>query len=170
MSIEKNIFQNNQEENYSQDINEKIVNQSETNFLNNIWIKVWIKSFGYKPKLCGFKLDGKTGDAEVNNLFVIKKFLTNGSLRYTVITKTTTYTALLQDDVILCNGTFTVNLPATSGINGKEFIIKNVGTGIITVDPYNNQTIDGETTQELNQYDAIHIINDGTLINSWHII
>ena len=91
--------------------------------------------------------------------------------------KTSTYTATIYDDVILCNGTFTVNLYDAGGLTdevgskvnaGRRLVIKNVGTGTITVDGSGSQTIDGATTKDLsNQYDVVEIISDGS---NWHII
>jgi hypothetical protein len=91
--------------------------------------------------------------------------------------KTETYTATIYDDVILCNGTFTVNLYDAGGqtdevgnkVNaGRRLVIKNVGTGVITVDGNSTQTIDGATTKILSsQYDVVEIVSDGT---NWHII
>jgi len=91
--------------------------------------------------------------------------------------KTGTYTATIFDDVVLCNGTFTVNLYDASGradevgnkINaGRRLVIKNVGTGTITVDGNGSQTIDGATTKALSsQYDVVEIVSDGA---NWHII
>lgn len=40
------------------------------NDLDNLWISSYIKSRGYKPKISGFKLDGKTGEIECTGLDV----------------------------------------------------------------------------------------------------
>ena len=60
------------------------------------------------------------------------------------------------------NETFTISLPAVS--DGEVLIIKNVGTGVITVDAdaVGSTTIDGSTTATLNQYDAIQIACDAS--------
>ena len=91
--------------------------------------------------------------------------------------KTGTYTATIFDDVILCNGTFTVNLYDAGGLTdevgnkvnaGKRLIVKNVGTGTITIDGSDSQTIDGATTKAMSsQYDVTEIVSDGAI---WHII
>ena len=63
--------------------------------------------------------------------------------------------------------TFTINLP-TAGIGaGREYVIKNSGTGLITVDADGAETIDGAATQTLNQYESITIVSDGT---NWIIV
>ena len=80
-----------------------------------------------------------------------------------VVTKTGTYTIVLTDDMIRCNGTFTVTLPAVASTpTGKVFYIKNIGTGTVTVDGNLSETIDDTTTKVLAQYDGMAIINDGT--------
>ncbi len=77
----------------------------------------------------------------------------------------------------MCNGTFSVNLYDAGGqtdevgnkINaGRRLVIKNVGTGTITVDGSGSQTIDGATTKVLSsQYDVVELVSDGA---NWHII
>jgi hypothetical protein len=58
--------------------------------------------------------------------------------------------------------TFTVSLPTASGISGQEYIIKNSGTGTITVDPDGAQTIDGAATVTLTQWESVTIVSTGT--------
>ena len=85
------------------------------------------------------------------------------------LARTTNYTATTSDYFIDCTtGTFTVNLFTAVGNTGRILIIKNSGTGTITVDPNGTQTIDGATTQTLStQWSRVHIISDGT---NWKII
>lgn len=79
-----------------------------------------------------------------------------------VISKSSNYTAAWSDGVILCNGTFAVTLPASSGNTGALLYIKNIGTGIITLTPFAGNTIDGETSQALGvQYTGVSLIPDG---------
>ena len=61
----------------------------------------------------------------------------------------------------------TVNLPAATG-SGRHYYIKNVGAGVVTIDPNASETIDGETTQALQQWESMEII-DYTL-GGWAII
>jgi hypothetical protein len=98
----------------------------------------------------------------------------NGSIQGTgfdqaYLARTTTYTATTNDYFIDCTaGTFTVNLFTAVGNTGRILIIKNSGTGTITVDPNGSQTIDGATTQSLaTQWSRVHIISDGA---NWKII
>jgi hypothetical protein len=98
----------------------------------------------------------------------------NGSIKgagfnQAYLARTTTYTATTSDYFIDCTtGTFTVNLFTAVGNTGRILIIKNSGTGTITVDPNGSQTIDGATTQSLStQWSRVHIISDGA---NWKII
>lgn len=82
--------------------------------------------------------------------------------------ETGNYTMILNDEFIKCNGTFTVTLLPILGIEGKKIIIKNIGTGIITIDGSGIETIDGQFNQLLsNQYDSLTLIAGST---EWHII
>ena len=77
--------------------------------------------------------------------------------------KTTTYTAGAEDYVIHCTiGTFTVNLPTAVGITGKVYIIKNSGSGLITIDPNGSQTIDGVTTYTMGGAESVQVISTGS--------
>ena len=88
----------------------------------------------------------------------------NGSIE----TVTTTHTAG-NETYIICNsaGAFTVTLPAVASSLEKVYHIKNINTGVVTVDGNASETIDDQTTQILNQYDAMHIVCDGS---EWWII
>lgn len=63
---------------------------------------------------------------------------------------------------ITASGTITVTLPAISGKTGRRYIIKNKGTGTVTVDGNASETIDGSLTQPVGPKESIQIINDGT--------
>ena len=98
----------------------------------------------------------------------------NGSIQGTgfdqaYTARTTAYTATDTDYLIDCtSGTFTVTLPAASGRTGRILIIKNSGTGTITVDGNASETIDGATTYSLSaQWATVQIMCDGT---NWKII
>jgi len=83
-------------------------------------------------------------------------------------TKTATYTITSDDYLINCtSNTFTINLPTGADIDGRSYVIKNTGTGVITIDAYSTQTIDGNRTIDLYQYDSVTIVSDGT---NWIII
>ena len=85
-----------------------------------------------------------------------------------VVEKTATYTATSSDYFINCTAnSFTVDLPTSSGITGKQYQIKNSGTGVITIDADGTETIDGELTQSLIQDESMTLISNGT---NWYII
>lgn len=84
------------------------------------------------------------------------------------IEKSANYTILTTDYTVNCTAnTFTITLPTAVGSQGRIYNIKNSGTGIITIATTSSQTIDGITTQTLNQYDSIAVQSDGT---NWIII
>ena len=121
-----------------------------------------------KTFLRGATMVNTTTDNGVDELQV------NGSIQGTgfnqaYTARTTTYTAANTDYFIDCtSGTFTVNLFTAVGNTGRILIIKNSGTGTITVDPNGSQTIDGATTYSLaTQYATVQIVSDGT---NWKII
>jgi hypothetical protein len=68
--------------------------------------------------------------------------------------------------VVNCTNTITVNLPTATGI-GREYIIKNSGSGTITIDPDGAETIDGAATFTLATGACITIVSTGT---NWIII
>lgn len=79
------------------------------------------------------------------------------------------YTLDGSDELVNCTtGTFAVTLPTAVGFTG-QYIIKNSGTGVITLNTTSSQTIDGVASglQTLNQYDAITLRSDGA---NWIII
>lgn len=88
---------------------------------------------------------------------------TLNGLTSSYVAKTTTYTATAADYTIDCTtGTFTVTLPTAIGIPGREYIIKNTGTGTITLATTSSQTIDGVTTKTLNvQYGGLRVQSNG---------
>ena len=77
------------------------------------------------------------------------------------------YAALVTDDLIRATGTVTVNLPAATG-SGKVFFIKNIGTGVVTVDAGSGKTIDGVQTQTISAYDTMAVVDAAS--NVWDII
>ncbi len=80
-----------------------------------------------------------------------------------------TYTVLATDDTIVCNraSAMTVTLPAATG-SGKKYTIKNINTGVVTIDGNAAETIDGDATQDLNQWDCAQIIDYAA--GTWAIV
>lgn len=65
--------------------------------------------------------------------------------------KTANYTITATDYFIDCtSGTFTITLLTAVGITGQRFVVKNSGTGIITIATTSSQTIDGYASAGLN--------------------
>lgn len=91
----------------------------------------------------------------------------------TIVSKTTTYTAVTTDDVILCDtsgGAWTLSLFAASGNSGKVLRIKKTTSDFtqLTIDANSSETIDGATTTKIDtQFETLVIICDGT---NWRIL
>jgi hypothetical protein len=85
---------------------------------------------------------------------------------YRAVTSTDTF--IPADYTIDCtSGTFTVNLPTAVGITGKIYVLKNSGTGTITLDGDTSETIDGVTTITIEADEAYTVQSTGT---NWIII
>jgi hypothetical protein len=84
---------------------------------------------------------------------------------FTVQTKSGTYTATADDDLILCSGTFTVNLATVAGFT-HPLIIKRV-SGTITVDPYSSETVDGSSTITLTSADDSAVLYPDVASSIW---
>lgn len=89
-----------------------------------------------------------------------------GYVTLAVVTKTGDYTATSSDAVIIVDAsanTVTITLPTASGITGRCYTIKCIdATFAVDVDGDGAETIDGQLTQALNQWDSIDVISDGT--------
>jgi hypothetical protein len=108
----------------------------------------------------------QTGANATNNFAGATTFGASISTAYTA--KTANYTATIADYTIDCTAnTFTVTLPTAVGITGRIYVIKNTGTGVITVDGDSTETIDGQLTQTLNQWNTLKIQSTGA---NWIII
>lgn len=82
----------------------------------------------------------------------------------TVLAKTANYTVATSDGctstgvtIEATSGTFTVTLYVTASNAGRKVIVKNSGTGVVTIDADGTETIDGALTLTLAQYDAFTI-------------
>jgi hypothetical protein len=103
-------------------------------------------------------------------LTVNAKFNVQGNYyMHNLVTKTTDYTTLISDEIILGNSAspITITLITAVGNTGLQYTIKNINTGQVTIDGNTTQTIDGQLTQGLNQYESLTIVSDGS---NWHII
>jgi hypothetical protein len=94
--------------------------------------------------------------ATTNNVEIEK------SLTIKVANKSALYTITDSDYLINCtSGTFTVNLPTAVGRTGRQYVVKNSGSGTITLDGDGTETIDGATTFTLTQYVSVTVVSDG---------
>lgn len=89
-----------------------------------------------------------------------------------VQSKTTTYTALITDDVILAStsgGAWTLTLPAASTLAGKVFVIKKTTSDYneLTLSPASGNIDGGSSTKIHTIGETLHITSDGT---EWVIV
>lgn len=98
------------------------------------------------------------------NDFVVRNGLKSlGGITFPLTGITTTYTVKDDDYLIDITGnTITVTLPTAVGVNGKNYVIKNRGTGVVTVATTSSQTIDGANSKSLNNNDSIEVVSDGS--------
>lgn len=84
------------------------------------------------------------------------------------VTKSANYTLSELDYTVQCTAnSFTVMLPSAIGLPGKVYNVKNTGTGIITIDGHSSETIDGELTQTITQWENLTIQSNGS---NWMIL
>jgi hypothetical protein len=83
-------------------------------------------------------------------------------IKYTSVSGT--YTVAATDCVVNCTAnTFTVTLPTATGIQGQLFVIKNSGTGVVTIAAAGGEFIDGAATRIIAvQYASLTIVSTNT--------
>lgn len=98
------------------------------------------------------------------NEFIVRKGIKSlGGITYPLTGINASYSVGENDYLIDVTGnTITVTLPTAVGVNGKNYVIKNRGTGVVTVATTSSQTIDGVNTKTLNNNDSIEVISDGS--------
>ena len=118
--------------------------------------------------------DSAVTTAKINSEAVTRTKLATGAVaKMSVVSKTTTYTATSDDDVIFCSSSgaaFTVTLPAASGIGGKVLTLKKIDSSFnaVTIDGNGAETIDGSATTTLStQHETLMLICDGS---NWQVI
>lgn len=84
-----------------------------------------------------------------------------------IITITSNYTVLTNDNTIISNGATTVTLPSAVNLKGKKYTIKNISTRTLIVATTSGQMIDGSTTRSMNQYKSCTFQSNGS---NWFII
>jgi hypothetical protein len=101
-------------------------------------------------------------------------FQVNGSMATNITNTTANYTATAGDNTILANastGAITITLPSPSGLNGRMYTIKKIGTGgidnAVTISPTSG-SIDGGTNYIIyNDWTFVTLQTDGT---NWYVI
>jgi hypothetical protein len=110
------------------------------------------------------------GDAEITRELRTHATLINrlASAPFSAYVATTAAKTLTSADrVVDCtSGSFTVTLPTAVGFM-NDYIIKNSGTGVITVNTTSSQTIDGNLSIGLNQYDSVTVRSNNA---NWIIV
>jgi len=93
----------------------------------------------------------------------------SGSIGMSYVARTAAYTLTASDHVVdATSGTFTLTLPTAIGISGRTYIIKNSGSGTITIATTSSQTIDGASAKTLStRYSGYQLISDGS---NWKIV
>jgi hypothetical protein len=87
---------------------------------------------------------------------------------FSVVQKTSTYTATPDDDVILCSGTFTLALETVANFEHPLYV-KNISSGTITVNPYSTQTIDGDLTKTISVQNQVVTLFPDITSNMWRM-
>lgn len=86
------------------------------------------------------------------------------------VEKTANYTITDIDDIVNCTAnSFTLTLPSASLNNGKQYSLKNTGSGTITLNTTSGQTIDGNAsgTLTLTPADSLTVMSNNS---NWIII
>ncbi len=84
------------------------------------------------------------------------------------VAKTALYTATNDDRVIDCTtGTYTITLPTAVSQAGRIFIVRNSGSGTITIGTTSSQTIDGAATIALAGKGFAKVVSNGS---NWRVI
>jgi len=109
-----------------------------------------------------------TGEVGIGTAAPTSTLHNDGSFALAYVAKTATYTFSASDYTVNCTAnTFTVNLPTAVGITGRIYVLKNSGTGVITLDADGTETIDGLLTKSLNQWSSLMVQSDGA---NWIIL
>lgn len=91
-------------------------------------------------------------------------------MAHAYVSKTANYTLTHSDYCVAAlSGTFDMTLPTAIGYTGQVFVLKNLGTGVVTVKTTSSQLIDGQASGAitLTQYQSITVISSNA---DWVII
>jgi hypothetical protein len=90
---------------------------------------------------------------------------TLGMLGGSVAAKSAAYTVVAADrgKVFNCTTTFTLSLTAAATLgSGFSFIVANIGTGLITIDPNSSELINGAATITVSPGEQVMVTGNGT--------
>jgi hypothetical protein len=111
--------------------------------------------------------DATITNAKIANSTITTAKLATGYKDVAVVTKTSTYTALATDEMILVDATLgavTINLPTAVGVTGRKLQVKKTDSSAnaVTVDANSAETIDDSLTQVLATHNqAIDLYSSG---------
>jgi hypothetical protein len=103
------------------------------------------------------------------NEFIVRKgIISLGGITFPSTGITSSYTVGVNDYLVdVTENTVTVTLPTSVDIDGKNYVVKNSGSGVVTVSTTSGQTIDGSSSKTLRTNDSIEIVSDGS---NWNIV
>tara|TARA_R110000868_G_scaffold68695_2_gene203117 strand:+ start:689 stop:1402 length:714 start_codon:yes stop_codon:yes gene_type:complete len=85
--------------------------------------------------------------------------------------ETAAATTLLPNDYLLncTTGTYAVTLPTSVGITGQHYVIKNSGTGVITINTSLGEMIDNDVSGAIGliQWEALWVVSTGA---AWRVL
>jgi hypothetical protein len=101
------------------------------------------------PKVVGSGYLSVAGD------LVVDGKTTTAGRKATIRTVVDTADATLADEVIICSKGTAFTLTMNTATVGDTKHIKNIGAGVVTIEGFGTETIDGVANQTLNQWEAI---------------
>jgi len=86
-----------------------------------------------------------------------------------IVTQSSNYNITVLNEYIRADSLtpLTFTLPSAIGISGYQFEIKNINTGILTINTVLSQTIDNNLFLTLSQYEMLRVVSNGV---SWDIL
>lgn len=107
-------------------------------------------------------------DNSLNTEQVKNNFIHKCSITFPYVSKTANYTFTDFDYLVDCTAnSFNVFLPTAVGKEGRVYVIKNSGVGIVTLDANGTETIDGALTLTLATKVCYTVASDGS---NWIIL
>lgn len=109
-----------------------------------------------------------TGNISIEHYYYVPDLDGGSETSTSIYTTAVNYSPTDLYDTILCNATLTITLPNAINYPELDLMLKNIGTGTVTIATTSSQTIDGETVKYLSsQYQKLRVISDGA---NWLIL